>query len=157
MRYLYPVHVADDVDGLTVTYDHVPEMMTCGYGRAEALARAEDAPVSALSFYVDDNRPVPVPPVDISFGGDVVAIPALEVTKLALHEAMLAVGMSNVEHGRRLGLNEKVIRRLRDPLHRSHIGQVEIALRALGRRIVVLVEDFVETAEPDSSALRRAA
>jgi hypothetical protein len=33
----------------------------------------------------------------------------------------------------------KSIRRLRDPLHRSHIGQIETALRALGRRLEVSV------------------
>ena len=50
---------------------------------------------------------------------------------------MLAGGVSNVELARRLGLEEKAVRRLRDPLHRSHIGAVEAALRVLGQRLVV--------------------
>jgi hypothetical protein len=52
---------------------------------------------------------------------------------------MLAAGLSNVELGRRLDVDEKAVRRLRDPLHRSHIGQVEAALRQLGKRLEVEV------------------
>jgi hypothetical protein len=58
---------------------------------------------------------------------------------LDLHDAMLSAGISNVELGRRLDLEEKAVRRLRDPLHRSHIGQIEAALRLLGRRLEIRV------------------
>jgi antitoxin HicB len=68
-----------------------------------------------------------------------VAVGPLAAAKLALHEAMLEGGVGNVELAKRLGLDEKAVRRLRDPLHRSHIGAVETALRALGRRLVVEV------------------
>jgi antitoxin HicB len=54
---------------------------------------------------------------------------------------MVAAKISNVELGRRLGLDEKAVRRLRDPLHRSHIGQVEAALEELGRRLELVVEN----------------
>ena len=52
---------------------------------------------------------------------------------------MLAAGLSNVELGRKLGLDEKSVRRLRDPLHRNRIGAVEAASRALGKRVEVNV------------------
>jgi hypothetical protein len=54
---------------------------------------------------------------------------------------MLAAGVSNVVLGKRLGLDEKAVRRLRDPLYRSHIGGVETALRTLGRRIELTVSE----------------
>ena len=73
----------------------------------------------------------------------IVAATALEATKLALHDAMLAAGLSDVELGRKLGLDEKSIRRLRDPLHRSHIGTMEAALRALGKPVEVSVAEAV--------------
>jgi len=38
-------------------------------------------------------------------------------------------------------LNEKSVRRLRDPLHRSRIEAVEAALQALGRRLEVSVPE----------------
>ena len=69
-----------------------------------------------------------------------VSVTALESAKLALHDAMLDAGTSNVELGRQLMMDEKAVRRLRDPLHRSHIGAVEAALRVLGKRLAVEVQ-----------------
>jgi antitoxin HicB len=138
MRYAYPVEIEEAADGVTITCPDVPEMVTDGDTVGDALSHAADALVSALSFYVDDGRPIPRPsPLR---GRTVVAVTALEAAKLALHDAMLEAGISNVELARRLDLNEKSIRRLRDPLHRSHIGAVEAALRVLGRRLAVSAE-----------------
>jgi antitoxin HicB len=137
MRYAYPVEVEEAPDGVTVTCADVPEMVTDGKTRAEALERAADALVTALSFYVDDGRSLPRP--SPARGRPVVTVTALETAKLALHDAMISAGLSNVQLGRRLGMDEKAVRRLRDPLHRSHIGAVEAALRALGKRVEVTV------------------
>ena len=143
MRYAYPAEVLEEADGVTITFPDVPEAVTCGDNRAEALARAEDALVTALSFYTDANRPLPSP--SPAHHGPLVTVPPLVAAKLALHDALLAAGISNVEFGRKLGLDEKAVRRLRDPLHRSHIGQVEAALRALGKRLEVTVLDAAPT------------
>jgi hypothetical protein len=35
------------------------------------------------------------------------------------------------------------VRRLRDPLHRSHIGQIEAALRLLGKRLEIRVLEVI--------------
>ena len=140
MRYAYPYDMrAQPEGGFTVTFPDVPEAITEGDTEAEARERAEDALVTALSFYTEEGRPLPVP--SPTRGRPVGLVPALEAAKLALHEAMLASGVSNLELGRRLGLDEKAVRRLRDPLHRSHIGQVEAALRNLGKRLDVTVRD----------------
>jgi len=139
MRYVYPAEVATAADGITVTFPDVPEAVTSAESEPVALARARDALVAALSFYVEDSNPLPLP--SASAGRPVVAVTVLEAAKLALHDAMLASKVSNVELGRRLGLDEKAVRRLRDPLHRSHIAQVESALEALGRRLELVVED----------------
>lgn len=47
--------------------------------------------------------------------------------------------MSNVDLAHRMGLDEKAIRRLRDPLQRSHIETVAAALLILGKRIEISV------------------
>ena len=138
-RYAYPVELAEGADGVTVTCPDVPEMVTGGWGDAAAnLEAAGDALATALSGYVDEGRPIPAPsPAE---GRPLlVVVGPLVAAKLALHKAMLERGVSNVELADSLGLDEKAVRRLRDPLHRSHIGAVEAALRALGRRLVVEV------------------
>lgn len=139
MRYTYAAEVLEEPDGITVTFPDVPGAITCGDTRAEALARAEDALVSMMAALVEDNQPIPRP--SPARGRLLISVPALAAAKLALHDAMLAARLSNVELGRRLGLDEKQVRRLRDPLHRSHIDKVEAALRILGKRLEVEVKE----------------
>jgi antitoxin HicB len=137
MRYAWPVDLLEEPEGVTVTCPDVPEMVTCGTTVADALDAARDALVTALSFYTDDGRPLPAP--SAARGRPVVTVPALVAAKLALHQAMIGAGVSNVELGRRLGVDEKAIRRMRDPLHGSKIEAVEAALQVLGRRLEVMV------------------
>ena len=138
MRYAYPYAMEPRPEGgFTVTFPDVPEAITEGDTTAETPARAEAALVAALNFNTDDTRPLPTP--SAARGRPVAMVPPLVAAKLALHDAMLATGTSNVDLGRRLDLEEKAVRRLRDPLHRSHIGQIEAALRLLGRRLEIRV------------------
>ena len=108
MRYAYPFDMAPQPEGgFTVTFPDVPEAITEGDTAGEARERAEDALVTALSFYTDDGRKLPAP--STARGRPVAMVPPLVAAKLALHDAMLAAGMSNVEFGRRLDLDEKAV------------------------------------------------
>ena len=124
MRYAYAVQCSAEPGGVTVTAPDIPELVTFGSTLEEALARAPDALVTALSFYTDDGRALPRPRCQ---GASTIAVPVLIAAKLALHEAMLNQRVSNVELGRRMGQSESAIRRLRDPLHRSiaHPGHAD--------------------------------
>src|SRR5579863_6563980 len=110
MHYVWPVELLEEPEGVTVTCPDVPEMVTCGRTVGEALEEAVDALVTALSFYTDAGKKLP-PPTPAR-GRPVVALPALTAAKLALHEAMLRGGISNVELARRLDTDEKAVRRL---------------------------------------------
>ena len=62
MRYAYPCELAVDEDGAFVaTFPDVPEPITGGSDRAEALALAEDALAAALAGYALAKRDFPVP------------------------------------------------------------------------------------------------
>ena len=112
--------------------------VTWGATREEALRQAQDLLVTALSICVDEGKVAPVP--GRANGRPMVSIPAADAAKMALHDAMVGGGISNVELARRLGVTETVARRLRDPLHASRMDRIEAALRAVGRRLVVQVE-----------------
>ena len=134
MRYAYPVEVSTEPDGITITCPDVPEMVTGGWGDLAAnLDAAADALTTALSFYVEDGRPIPLasPPE----GRAIVCVPTLAAAKLSLHGAMLEAKVTNAELARRLGLDERVVNQLRNPSHHSDIDVVERALRALGQRL----------------------
>ena len=139
MRYACPATFSDVPDGVSVTFTDVPEAITWGATWEEAEARAANALISALSVYVEESHPSPKP--SAARGRAVVSVTALEAMKLALDDAMLKVGVSNRELADRLRLDEKAVRRLRDPLQRSAIGAVEAALKSLGERVEVSALD----------------
>ena len=64
-------------------------------------------------------------------------MPPVVAAKLALYQAMRDQGVSQVALAERLGITEGAVRKLVSLDHRSHIGQVETALRLLGRQLVV--------------------
>lgn len=66
-----------------------------------------------------------------------IGLPALVVAKIALYSAMRADGIGNTALAKRLGVSEGAVRRLLDLDHRSHIGQIENALHALGQRLTI--------------------
>src|SRR5271157_3029366 len=118
MRYAYPYELLLQPEGgFTVTFPDVPEAITQGDTEAEAAAMAEDALVTALSFYTDRGERLPLPSPE--HGRPVTYVPPLVAAKLALHDAMLAAGVSNVAWARRLGADEKTVRRAGAPTRRS--------------------------------------
>lgn len=137
MRYAYPcVLVREEDGGFSVSFPDVPEALTCGDDRTEALAMAEDALAVALGAYVRAREHIPSPgpllPEQV-----MVAVPLVVAAKLALYTAMREQELSKVGLAARMGVSEGAIRKLMNPGHRSHIRQVEKALRHLGRRLVV--------------------
>jgi antitoxin HicB len=138
--FAYPARLTPDSGGFVVTFPDVPEAHTQGGCAAEALAEAVDALVAALGIYVEQRRALPRPSRP-KRGQRLVALPSLVAAKAALYRAMGESRISNVALARRLGLTENAVRRLIDPDHRSHIGQIEAALAALGKHLRIEVRD----------------
>ena len=139
MLYTYPCQLTPDEDGgLVATFPDVPEAITGGIDRSEALNMAEDALGTALAGYVHDNLEIPAPsePVD---GQVSVPVPAVAAAKLALYTAMRTQRITKVELARKLGVSEAAVRKLTNPDHRSHMSQVQKALQAVGRKLTVEV------------------
>ncbi len=137
MIYAYPCELTPDEDGgLVVTFPDVPEAITGGRDRSEALLMAEDALATALAGYVHEKWDIPTPSQAVD-GQEIVAVPAVVAAKLALYSAMRDQRITKVEIARRLGISESAVRKLTDPDHRSHISQVQKALRVVGRGLVV--------------------
>ncbi len=137
MRYAYPcVLTPEEGGGFFVRFPDVPGALTCGEDRTEALMMAEDALAVALAGYVQQRRDIPAPS-PVKAGQEIVTLPPLVAAKLALYTAMRQQGVTKVALAARLGLSESVVRRLVNPEHRSHISQIEKALRAVGRKLAV--------------------
>ena len=125
---------------IVVTFPDVPEVVTQGRGDADARTMAEEALSLVLLTYLERGMPLPKPRarrrdlVEISVAPEVAA-------KLAVLEAFRAAGITKTELARRIGKNEKEVRRILDPKHATKLPALTAALRALGKRLVVGVTE----------------
>ena len=134
----YPVILTPDGDTVLVTFPDVPEAFTFGADEDEALLQAVDALESALSFYVEARKPLPLPS-KVKRGQCTVRPSALEGAKLGVYQAMTEQGIKKSELARRLGWHMPQVDRLFDLRHASRLDQIEAAARVLGRQLEVRV------------------
>ncbi|MFM8701986.1 MAG: type II toxin-antitoxin system HicB family antitoxin [Hyphomicrobiales bacterium] len=135
MRYTVTL-TPDDNGTLLVSVPDLPEALTFGDSRDEALLHAVDAIETALIAAMDAREEIPEPRVT---GPEWVALPALTVAKLALYRAMRADGVGKAALARRLGVSLPHIDRLLDLRHQSRLDAVERALAALDRIMTITI------------------
>lgn len=83
----YPVIVEPDGFTWLVRFPDVPEALTCGPTRTEALAEARDALCAMLKSYMSANREVPLPTA--MWGGETVSLPDRIGEQIRAHNAGL--------------------------------------------------------------------
>jgi antitoxin HicB len=121
---------------VVVTFPDVPEAITQGRSEGDARAKAEEALALVLLTYLKRGKPLPKPRAKGRRLVDVAVAP--EVTaKLAVLESFAAARMTKSELARRIGRDEKEVRRILDPKHPTKLPALTAALRALGKRLVV--------------------
>jgi antitoxin HicB len=139
--FVYPATLRPEKrGGLTVQFPDLPEVITSGKNRADALLQAADCLEEAIAGRIADGLDVPVPTV--GHGKHVqVALPAPMAAKAALYLAIQEAGFTNSELGRKLRLDEKEIRRMLDPRHATKLSRIQTALDFLGKRLVVSLDN----------------
>ena len=121
---------------IVVSFPDVPEAITQGRGEADARSMAEEALGLVLLSYLQHGKALPKPRakgrglIDVAVAPDVAA-------KLAVLEFFTAAGITKSELSRRIGKDEKEVRRILDPKHPTKLPALTAALRALGKRLVV--------------------
>ena len=127
----------DEVDGgFVVTFPDIPEAITQGETREEALQMAQEALEAALEFYFEDKRSVPTPS-KARRGQDAIELPASLSAKILLLNEMLVQNVRPAELARRLHTTPQVINRLTNLQHTTRIDGIDAALRALGKRLEI--------------------
>ena len=138
-RFTYPVTLDAEADGaFSVSFDDLPEALTHGRDRAEALAQAADCLEEALANRIVERLAIPRP--SAAKGRPTVVPGAVIAAKAALATALAESGTSRNALARALQVQSVEIRRMLDPRHATKIGRLEEALAVLGRRLVVTVE-----------------
>lgn len=124
--------------GFVVTFRDIPEAITQGDDEAEALAMAKDALLTAMDFYFDDKRPVPLPSRRED-GERLIDLPPSVASKVLLLNEMVKQKVSASELARRMGTIPQEVNRLIDLHHATKIDRVAQALEALGKRLELAV------------------
>jgi len=127
---------------IVVSFPDVPEAITEGKGEADARTQAQEALGLALLTYPARNLPLPKPRAK---GSELVpiAVEAAVAAKLAFLDVFREAGISKSEFGRRIGKDEKEVRRLLDPKHATKLGTLTEALSVLGQRLIISVDAAV--------------
>lgn len=129
----WPAKLIEDDEGrVQVRFPDFPEALTDGADAAEALTEAADCLAEAVAARIVDGDDLPaLSPVGRNMHA--IPLPPVLAYKAALVSAMRRDGVSKVELARRLGVDEKDVRRLVDPRYRgSRVERLHAALAACG-------------------------
>ncbi|MDA1370415.1 MAG: type II toxin-antitoxin system HicB family antitoxin [Proteobacteria bacterium] len=137
MRYVYPVKLEQDKNGLYVaTVRDVPEALIDAETVGEALLEMGEALGVALAGYSKEGRDLPRPSV-AKRHEFLVPVAPLVAAKLALRSAMREKAITNVALAQLLNVSEGVVRRLIDPDHASRLDGIVAALVAIGHGLII--------------------
>ncbi len=137
--FMYPAKLTKDKDGgYVVTFTDIPEAITQGDTKDEALVAAKEALESALDFYFEDKRTVPLPS-KVKRGQYAIELPASLSAKVLLLNEMLIQDVRPAELARRLHTTPQEVNRLTNVRHTTRIDGIADALQALGKHLEMRV------------------
>lgn len=135
----YPVKIKKDTNGsLLVTFPDIPEAATSAHDEAKALTLALEALESALEFYFEDGRAVPMPSA-AKRGQQTVTLPASMSAKVLLLNEMIAQKVRPADLARLLNTTPQVVNRLTNLRHATKIDGLVEAFQALGKKLELRV------------------
>src|ERR1035437_3892731 len=139
--FTYPAKFSTGSDGrVLVEFVDLARVATDGKDLQEAFAEAIDALGSDLSIRLSRHEEIPTPSI-AKRGHRLVPVPLWLAPKLALYLAMRDRQVNNSELARRLGVPERVVRRMLDPRHATKAERIQAALAVLGKQMTVEVRD----------------
>jgi len=140
-RFQYPATITPEKEGgFMVRFADLPEAITSGVDRPDALLQAADCLEEAIAGRIADGLEIPRPSPPRR-NQALVTLPAPTAAKAALYLAMREARIRNTELARRLDCDEKEVRRMLDPRHPTKLPRIQQALEALGKRLVVSMDE----------------
>ena len=135
----YPIKLKKDTNGsLLLTFPDIPEAVTSAHNVKKALILAREALESALEFYFEDGRAVPMPGTP-KRGQQTVTLPASMSAKVLLLNEMLAQNVRPADLARLLGTTPQAVNRLTNLRHSTKIDGLVEAFQALGKKLELRV------------------
>ena len=139
--FAYPATFKAGSDGcVLVEFIDLPRVATDGKDDREAFEEAMDALGSDLSIRLSRHEEIPLASA-AKRNHRLVPVPLWLAPKLALYLAMRDQQVNNSELARRLGVHERVVRRMLNPQHATKAEKIQAALVALGKQMTLEVRD----------------
>ncbi|HEY9133659.1 MAG TPA: type II toxin-antitoxin system HicB family antitoxin [Dyella sp.] len=135
----YAVKLIKDGGAYVASCRDLPAFNSVGESVEEALHESVDAIALVLQWHMDKRRLIPEA-TEKKRGEYWVSLPALDVAKIGLYQAMLGKDLRKSQLARLLGVHAPQVDRLLSLTHSSKLEQVEDALAKLGFRVNVSVE-----------------
>lgn len=139
----YPALLKTEKDGVVVTFRDIPEALTQGRTYEEALEMAEDALITSMDFYFEDNRQVPLPskPKENEV---LIELPISVASKVSLLNTLLTEHITQADLAKRMGIKPQQVTRIVDLEHTTKIDTLQKALRAVGKELTLSVKESTE-------------
>lgn len=134
----YPARLEKDGAGYVVSFRDIPEALTSGRTKKEALEMAYDALATAMDFYFEDRREVPMPSRTRK-GEEEIELPISMSAKVLLLNEMLKEKITPTSLAKRLHTSPQTITRIVDLHHTTKIDTIAEALNALGKKLVLSI------------------
>jgi len=140
--FVYPAKFesGDQAGVSVVTFRDIPEAITHGQGEKDAIWQAADCLEEAIAGRIAEGREIPKASRPAR-GERLIPVPAPMAAKAALYLAMREAVIANMQLARKLGCDEKEVRRMLDPRHATKLPRIKEALEVLGKRLVVGIEE----------------
>jgi antitoxin HicB len=137
--FVYPAILTTESKGVSVRFPDLPEALSSGKDRADALLEAADCLEEAIAGRIADHLEIPEPSSPRR-KHSTIPLTAPMAAKAALYLAIKDARVSNSELARRLKLDEREIRRMLNPRHSTRLARIQAVLEVLGKRLVVSME-----------------
>jgi antitoxin HicB len=134
--YDYAFQFTAEEEGWVITCRDFPEAISQANAGENRVEVAEGCLQATLESRIRDNEPLPVPS-KLRRGELAITADASTAAKAALYDAMREAGISKTELARKLGVDEKEIRRMLDTGHGTKLPRIAEAVAALGHHLHV--------------------
>lgn len=137
--FRFPAQVEPNGDGgFIASFKDIPEALTEAKTMEELKENALDALITAIDFYIEDQRPFPAPS-NATTEDLIVELPPSVIAKILLLNAMVETKTRPADLARKMGVSRQEVNRITDLHHSTKIDTVAHALYALGRRLNISV------------------
>lgn len=138
MMFGYPARFQKEKDGYVVSFRDIPEALTSGVTKKEAMEMAEDALATAMEFYFEDRRQVPMPS-KARQKEVVVELSASIGVKVLLLNEMLKENLTPSKLAKKLDASPQTVTRIVDLRHATKIDTLAEAFKVMGKTLTFSV------------------